>query len=76
MNEDELYNELKNWFDITPNKLKQNFWQNRIAGLIRERLDKMGNFKNAPRGNSNKGFKKMQESIAKRSGWSGPNIEE
>ncbi len=65
MSEDELYNELKKWFDSKWGK-PNTFNRSKIARLIKNRLRGTGHFKNAPRGNPRKAKNASDNAKAKK----------
>ena len=65
MNEKILANELKNWFILKTSD--KNKWNRNFVGIvIKSNLKKLGNWKNAPRGNPAKGLRVAKENKLKK----------
>jgi DNA-binding XRE family transcriptional regulator len=62
LTENELINELENFFN--KNKSNPKIWCATALGkYLKKKLDELGYWKNAPRGNSKLGYIKMREKI-------------
>ena len=71
MNEENLIKEVKKWFDLHSND--RNKWCVSFFGIfLKNELEKLGNWKNAKRGNSEKAYRKMRWVMACRDGYDGP----
>jgi hypothetical protein len=60
MNESDLAKEIENWFKNNSNN--PNKWNRSPVGIvIKQSLNSLNNWKNAPRGNPAKGYRKAME---------------
>ncbi len=68
INETQISNEIEKFFKKNQNN--RNIWCSTILGkYLKEKLDSMGYWKNAPRGNPRKGYEKSRETIARQNGY-------
>jgi hypothetical protein len=66
--EKQLVNELEKFFK--ENSSNRNIWcQTELGKYLKNKINSLGYWKNAARGNPRKGFDKMRETIARQNGW-------
>ena len=71
MNEKILIEEVKKWFNLQSNN-KNKWCRNSFGVFLKNELNKLGNWKNAKRGNTRKAKRKMEWVLACRAGYDGP----